>query len=269
MIRASLQDQIYLTTVFCERGSGSVRFEDPIEDVTFGEKPILVIDSAVHSGSTMKKVCSHFWTLGVKEIISYSLMLKRSSEVIPTYFGVLVAEKDRVFFQLDLMPNNRLCERPPFGVLRELKKDDIGMKIGPVGTPFEEITPGVLLYDKETKNYRPYIYEHRGKICGFISFVKNKKELFIDAWATIEEYRGRGVGGALLRWSETWARSSKCDYVTLWAFQEAIDTYLNYGYEFIRQDEMILSENRKYKRMGKKILYNIIVRNNRLDFSSG
>jgi hypothetical protein len=32
----------------------------------------------------------------------------------------------------------------------------------------------------------------------------------------------RGVGGALLGWSETWARSSKCDYVALWRFRRPL-----------------------------------------------
>jgi GNAT superfamily N-acetyltransferase len=251
-----LKDKIYMTTVYCERGSGEVRFEDSIADVQFGDETIFLIDSAVHSGATMKKVSDHFWSLGVKEILSYTLMLKRSSEVIPTYFSVLVAEKDRVFFQLDEMPNNRLCERAPFGTLREVTKHDVNLVIEEIGPPFEGATMGGLLYDQQTKNYHPYIYLHRNKVCGFVSFSKKRKTLFIDAWATIKEYRGKGIGGALLRWAETWGRSSKCDAVELWAFQDAIPTYLKYHYQFIGEQEMILSATQSYRLMGKKILYN-------------
>src|SRR5262249_5211272 len=153
------QNQVVATTVYYDRNSQEVRFDDPIDDVIFDDDPILLIDSAVHSGSTMLRISQHLWGIGVKNIVSYTLMLKRSSSMIPTYFGVLVAEKDRVYFQLEAMPNNRLCEQPPFGVLREVMKDDIGRQFGEIGVPFEDITIGALLYDKQTKHYHPYIYE--------------------------------------------------------------------------------------------------------------
>jgi GNAT superfamily N-acetyltransferase len=113
------------------------------------------------------------------------------------------------------------------------------------------------LYGKRTQNQHPYLYEHAGKIAGFVSFAKKSNVLFIDSWGTTLEFRGKGIGGAMLRWAETWARSNRCEGIELWAFEGAIPIYKKYGYEFIRGEELNLSEAHRFKLMGKRILYHI------------
>lgn len=90
-----------------------------------------------------------------------------------------------------------------------------------------------------------------------MSFFKDKRTLFIDAWATVEKHRGKGIGPVLLRWSETWARSNKCNVIQLWAFEPAVSVYRKYGYLVIHDRQMILSPTQRYTLMGKKLLYNI------------
>lgn len=256
LLSEELQKKVSVTTVYVDRKTNRVRYANTIRDVRFGNGTVLLIDSAVHSGQSMSRVVWSLWKAGAKNVLSYTLMLKRSSKFIPTYFGVLVDDRDRVYFQLQEMPNNRLCERPPFGVLKEVEQSDYRKKIIKVGLPFEDLTIGDLLYDKNTRDYHPYIYELNGKIAGFINFGKNDNVLFIDAWATAKKFQGKGIGGALLRWAETWARSNNCDAIKLWAFKKAIKTYVYLGYEFIGDTRMNLGPEHKYRLMGKKILYN-------------
>jgi GNAT superfamily N-acetyltransferase len=248
---------VELTTVYVDRKTQEVKFENSIADVKFDSSPVLLIDSAVHSGQSMSQVIWKLWGLGAQNVLTYTLMLKRSSKVIPTYFGILVDDTDRVYFQLDVMPNNRLCEQPPFGILKEVSDEDLSKTIGDVGLPFEGITIGTMLYDKKTKNYYPYIYEYAGNIAGFVSFVKKQHSLFIDMWATVKTFRGQGIGGALLRWAETWARSNKCESIELWAFKDSIKIYQHYEYEIVPGQEMALSDTETFKLMRKKILYHM------------
>jgi GNAT superfamily N-acetyltransferase len=257
LISNDLKNKVELTTVYRDRKSEQIKFLDSVDDVTFDAQPVLLIDSAVHSGETMLKISKHLWTLGAQNIISYTLMLKRTSIFVPTYFGVLVADKDRVYFQLDEMPNNRLCESPPFGVLRELTENDIALTLPSIGPPFDHLNVGDLLYDKATKKYHPYVFELPEGIAGLVTFFKDKHALFIDAWATAERHRRKGIGPVLLRWSETWARSNKCNVIQLWAFEPAISVYKKYGYSEIPGRQMMLSPTQKYTLMGKTLLYNI------------
>lgn len=244
------------TTVFVDRKSAKVKYEDKIGTLKFGMSPILLLDSAVHSGQSMSQVVWDLWKRGAKNVLTYTLMLKRSSKFIPTYFGVLVEDQDRMYFQLSTLPNNRLCEKPPFGILKEVEQSDFKKKVIKVGEPFADITIGDLLYDKYTKDYHPYIYEYSGQVAGFVAFDKRDEVLFIDAWATAQKFQGKGIGGALLRWAETWGRSNKCSSVELWAYHKAIETYQYLGYTFLGDARMKLGDDQKYRLMGKRLLHN-------------
>jgi hypoxanthine-guanine phosphoribosyltransferase len=97
---------------------------------------VLIIDGAIHSGSSMRHLADELGRRGAASIWSYSLVLKRTSEFIPSFFGLLIGEHDRVFFQLDELPNNRLFTQKatqpgksvPIGILRLLREDDVDRK---------------------------------------------------------------------------------------------------------------------------------------------
>lgn len=239
------------------RETAQLDFKAPIDELKFGEQPVLVIDSAVHSGKSMLAVIQRLQKAGAQNIISYTLVLKRAAAIIPNYFGVLIDDKDRAYFELETLPNNRLIEAIPFGVLRELKESDVLSKIGAVSAPFQNITTGDLLYDVETNHLRAYVFEYNGEIAGFVSFRNQKEDLFIDSWATADKYAARGIGNATFRWAETWARSTRCSQISLWAFERAIPIYEKYGYEFVDDKWRELGEGQRYRIMRKKILYNL------------
>jgi len=113
-----------------------------------GSGPILIIDAAIHSGSSMRHVVDELFKNGAKNVLSYSLVVKKTSEFIPNYFGMLIEEHDRVFFQLDKFPNNRLRNKIPFGSLRTLREDDI-----------HRIPNGI-----RTQHSNVYVYEVSGQI---------------------------------------------------------------------------------------------------------
>jgi GNAT superfamily N-acetyltransferase len=255
LLPSELRKKVKATTVYVDRKTNRVRYANAPGD-RLGNRGVLLIDSAVHSGQSMSRVVWSLWQHGASSVLTYTLMLKRSSKFIPTYFGILVEDKDRVYFQLDEMPNNRLCETPPFGVLKEVEPADFKKKLLKVGPPFEDLTIGDLLYEKRTRNYHPYLYELNGQVAGFINFGKKKNVLFVDAWATAKRFQGKGIGGALLRWAETWGRSNRCDAIELWAFKPAIKTYKHLGFEFLGNNIMKLGTGQSYSLMGKKLLYN-------------
>ena len=257
LLPPEFKPKVKFVSVRYNRATTLLDVAPPVAELTFTDEPILVIDSAVHSGKTMLAMVKQLQAAKVKNIITYTLVLKRGAVMIPNYFGVIIDDKDRTLFELDPLPNNRLIENVPFGVLRELKSSDAVASIGTVGAPFETLTTGDLLYDIETTFLRAYVFEYDGEIAGFVSFRNQSDGLFIDAWATADKYKRLGIGNATFRWAETWARSTKCSQVSLWAYEGAIPKYLKYGYEFVEDEWRDLGPGQRYKIMRKKILYNL------------
>jgi hypothetical protein len=242
----------------CNRTTKKIRFRDSIEGINFNNA-ILVLDSAVHSGKSMLLVLERLTALGAKNVLSYTLVLKRGSCFIPNYFGVVIDDTDRAFFQLDAIPNNRLIERKPsFGYLRALQANDVHRKNIRTGVKsIDGMTFGDMLYEKTVRPTNVYLYMHRDEICGYVSFEKVDQKLFIDVVASGLKFRGKGVGAALSRWAETWGRSCHCALIELWAIKNRIDHYRDFGFETVPgADELTLSTTEKYQLMRKPILYN-------------
>ena len=227
---------------------------------------VLLVDSAVHSGSSMRHVTEQLIKDGAKCVLSYTLVLKRTSEFIPSFFGLLIDEHDRAFFQLEAIPNNRLHSKRafsmgrPLGQLRLLRADDVDRKPNhlDVGVPsIDKVTFADLYYGAQTASMKVYVYEIGNEICAFIAFKNRNGTLFVDTVATDKKLHGAGIGGLLMRWAESVARSTKCTSVELWAIEERMSFYKVFGYEPVSNEVMNLGEGEKYAKMIRRILYNV------------
>lgn len=223
---------------------------------------VLVLDSSVHSGFTMAAVVKELHRHGVPHILSYALVIKRGACFIPNYFGLVIDDHDRALFKLEKFANNRLCKKNPFGTLRKLEQADVHLKPDHIESgvdSIDKITWGDLWYEKTAKSSHVYVYELNGKIEAFVSFkVQQQNTLFIDAVATSSHLIGAGIGGVLLRWAETWARSSNCNEVTLWSIdkKDRIDLYSHFGFE-LTGETLDLGNGEQYKHMRRVLLYNL------------
>lgn len=240
-----------LVRISANRETGRIRFLDSIVKT---RAPSLLLDSAVHSGNSMLRAANALTIKGISDLITYTLVLKRGSVIIPNFFGILVEETDRCIFQLPEIPNNRLCETRPFGVLRTLTPDDTKRRFFKTGeSAIEETTFGSLLYEKE-RGSNVFVYERKNEICGVLSFTEQSRSLFIDLVATSRKYHGKGIGGALMRWAETWARSRRFEAVDLWAIQKRVSFYEKRKFKLI--DRTINLDGVKFSLMRRPLLYN-------------
>jgi GNAT superfamily N-acetyltransferase len=190
--------------------------------------------------------------------LSYSFVVKRTSSFIPNYFGILVGEHDRPYFQLDVIPNNVLREDPPFGILRRICSDDIQreprfLQTG-VGS-IDRTSLGDLWYADQTEGSLVYIYECSGSAAAFISFrVTDRSVLFIEMIAADQKFKGYGIGSMLMRWAGTFARSCCCTAVELRAHIDRISFYTQFGFEE-RGEKIDLGDGEVYSLMRKPIIY--------------
>ena len=256
-IRPDLASQVSLLVARYDRVNDAIEYSGGSDDIEWPATPVLLLDSAIHSGRSMLRLYRSLRDLGATDFISFGLVLKSGSVMVPTYFGMVIEDKDRAYFQLDDLPNNRLGHPPPVGLLREITDQDVDRLIEEVGPPFVGLTVGDMIYDIATKRSKVYIFEKDDKISGFINFRLNGATLFIDAWGTGTNYQGFKIGSATMRWAETWARSKKCEQIELWAFSTAIPIYEAHGYKAVEGEDRNLGGGQTYRVMRKKILYNV------------
>ncbi len=254
--------EIAMLTV--DRLSGEVIFRNDdslgmIERAVATGSPVVLLDSAVHSGRTMRRVAKLLFDKGVSEVVSYSLIIKQTSEFVPTFFGLMIGESDRAFFQLQMIPNHRLTIRKPVGILRALDQGDVDKGFVNTESPsVNQKTFGDLFYLAHTQHFRVYVYEVGSRIVGVLAFTMlANRSLFVDLIARDKEFKDARIGGMLLRWAETYARHNGCLAITLMSISEAIPAYKRYEFEAGVGNQIDVGGGEVNVPLSKRILYNI------------
>lgn len=261
-----------------DRQKSAVIFENDAAGQILG-KNVLVIDSSVHSGYTMRAIVDKVCALGAVGICSYTLVMKRGASFIPSYWGVSIGDYDRAYFLLKSLPNNhfhdggsafgQVRERPakithpnrdPYFHLRKLSKSDLERP---------SILSGLSSLDRTTWADRYYdMLNHEGRITylleaglaihGYVTIdFRNGSILSIEAVAVDKALHGRGYGAALIRWAETLARQSQCRTITLWSIKDQMPTYKRLGYSIESEKRSIVLDGEEYAFMSKPVLYHL------------
>lgn len=219
----------------------------------------LVLDSSVHSGSSMLGAVHFLSDLGAQNSLAYSLVIKQSSGFIPHYFGLVVGDHDRALFLLDAIPNNRLAKPKSVlkGFLRKLTEDDVQRadKLDTGVASISKIGWGDLWYDARAHGYQVYVAEVNGVLAGFVKYkLEPTRRLMLDVIAVDRQTQGRGVGAALFRWAETTARSNSCLSIDLWGIENEVENYEKAGYKG-SGCWIDTGGGEKYQHMAKPLLY--------------
>ncbi len=248
------------STVLCpvdyDRPAEKVLFRDDNDRGRIPGAHVLLLDSSVHTGWTMKAVRDTLASLKPEAITSYTLVLKRNSIYVPNYFGFIIDDSDRALFLLDELPNNRMM---PVGSVRRLLESDAERPALVTDNPATPVTNWSLLsYWLNTDPTREvYVYELQERIVAYISFrTKPGKELLVDAICVDRSHPDKRCAGWLLRWSETCARWADCRSVALPCLSGDVAACEGFGYHQVKG--MVLSVGtQKYQVARKPILYNL------------
>lgn len=248
-----------------DRTNGTMSEADSPTKMRRFPRRVLLIDGPIHSGASMKRVAELLRQQGASEIITYGLVVKRTTQFVPTFFGVMIGEHDRVYFQLKKIPNQHLQTKPPFGIIRLISQEDATAvrQTLKTGTSLDGVSLADLWYEHQTRGDYSYVFELNGQVAGFIHFFSDRQDrVFIDAIANSTRYRGQGIGGILMRWVENWARNNQCRAIELLAIEEQITFYRHFGFELLPNSQIVLSTTKKgkyetYHRMSRRLLYNI------------
>ncbi len=136
-----------------DKTSKTASLANPLDVAVIAKTPsVLVLDSSVHSGGSMLAVMRLLNSMGEAQLLSYTLVIKRSAKFVPHYFGVVVGDHDRVLFLLKVIPNNRLYARKdhPIGFFRRIEPEDAKRPQNCLDTgvaSLDKISWGDLYYD--------------------------------------------------------------------------------------------------------------------------
>jgi ribosomal protein S18 acetylase RimI-like enzyme len=176
----------------------------------------------------------------------------------------MVGDHDRVLFLLDILPNNRLFtgRRIPVGTVRRIESNDIHREQTALSTgvaSLDKISWGDLLYEATANGYEVFLVEDSQKIAGFIKLkIKEGNTLSIDVIANDETYKGKGIGGALMRFAENYGRANECRYLDLWSIEDQKEFYLKYGYQ-VKGEVLDAGDGERYIPMRRTLLYHFSV----------
>lgn len=226
-------------------------------------KRVILIDGAIHSGSTMELCHEHLCAAGATEVCSYSLVVKRGASFVPTFFGLIIQDADRAYFLLDEIPNNRLAagkNRTNYVHLSVLREKDIHREPVDVGVDsMDRVTWGDRYYDsQDSKDRNTYLLKHLDNAVGYVTLqVEGNQYLAIEEVGVDRNERGKDYGAILMRFADTMARHSGCKSIRLNAKADKIPFYQKYGYNIAPKPPIKLGADEVYQPMTRPILYHV------------
>jgi len=262
-LSVEVRDSLRIVPILYDKKSSTASFKNDLDKKVIAEAAlVLVLDSSIHSGGSMLMSMRLIQSNGAKNPIAYSLVIKQSARFIPHYFGLVVGDHDRTIFLLDSIPNNRLFagnEYQPVGIFRRIEDSDSNrqqqsLDIGV--TSLDKISWGDLYYEHRVNGYDVIVVEDGDQLAGYIKIkIKCGHTLFIDVIANDISYRGKGIGGALMRYAENMGRALKLNCIELWSIEKQISFYRD-KYQFDLLDETIdAGDNERYTLMRRPLLY--------------
>lgn len=252
--------------VLHEREAKTIQLDtdDPVRDIK-GQR-IMVIDSSVHTGQTMLEVVRKLLSYEPAAVTSYTLVLKRGSVFVPTYWGVTIGDHDRAYFLLDHLPNNRLeAKKVQDCHLRLISETDLELPSIECGVDsMDHASWADRLYDMRCSDQerRTYILEVGGARVGYLTYsirplLHGRMVLMVDEIAVEKDHQNLGHCGTMLRWAETMARQIGAEEIQLWAIEHAIPVYRKFGFKFVAGPEVLDLKTEKYTLMYKRVIYHL------------
>lgn len=223
---------------------------------------VLLLDGAVHSGRMMSACAEAVLNYNPVGLSSYTLVLKRGSTFIPTFWSLMIHETDRAYFLLKAIPNHRLDvgsnKQPPVHLSRLCKKTVSLPKVTTGVSSMDRVEWSERLFQMQATEYQTctYLLRHGSLVVGYLTLHKSGDDtLVIDELAADQKQQGKGYGGILLRFADTFARQGDCIFVRLNAIEDKVPMYQRFSYQLISDKEPLELGPERYFPMQKRLLH--------------
>jgi GNAT superfamily N-acetyltransferase len=229
---SSLQARVLAVDLDFDRNNDRIVFlhEQGEQPSFIKDQRVLILDGSVLSGKTLTSAINRLTAAGAADVSSYAVVVRRGAAVIPNHFSLLLGDHDKALFLRHECPTQRLSA---YGAYRQLTEEDLDRKPVRSGADFiDKLDWHDFWCELQVdKGRRTYVYEQGGEIRAVVSFIIQAPEfVFIDRLAVDSDFRGRGLGGHLVRWVENYGQHADCDELRLWASEPQVTWYEGRGF---------------------------------------
>jgi GNAT superfamily N-acetyltransferase len=255
-------DKISVLPIYINEKTGKIEFDGKSPSKDISGKNVLVFDSVIHSGSTMTQAISKIIDYGAKSVSTYALAIKRGTSFLPTMWGVMIDDVDRVFLLLNEIPNQRLHagqgKIKPIHI-EQLSGDHLEKPRLICGVKsLDRITWGDRYFDMEASEQGrlSYVLQSGNRILGYLTVHRASNHcMMLDEIAIEKRSKGKGFGGILIRFAHTLARQSHCLFVRLFAIETEVKFYERNNYHK-KDGKSISVDGEVYCFMERTIMHN-------------
>jgi hypoxanthine-guanine phosphoribosyltransferase/GNAT superfamily N-acetyltransferase len=226
--RLAPSENAQLTVHDIELGEKGKTIQDRNIDA-LANRSILVCDSIVNSGATLRNARQHFLARGAKEVRTLTAVLREGAEFIPNFSAMTVGKRDEVFFGLPHYPVPTYAK----GCVRALQESDRGVTIDTDAKYMDPHLEDYVYHASADPNYKAFVVEpvDSSTPVGIVAFrLEGNGHAFIDAWLVSKVHEGQGYGSALMRFFDNYTRGAGLQGIRMLAIQEEVPRYERMGY---------------------------------------
>jgi GNAT superfamily N-acetyltransferase len=191
-------------------------------------RDVLLCDCIVNSGASLSKVRRHLLGLGAKSVRTLSLVVRSDAGHIPNFYAITIDRHDDVFFGSDPFP----VRGSVVGTIRRADSSDQGRALQIEEAYVNASVDDFLLECAKDESAKTYLIESpEGTVVGLLHFLHGTDgTAYLDTVVVEERQRGKGYGGALLEFFDSYCRFHRVSRCTLFAPQKKLSMYQAIGY---------------------------------------
>jgi len=194
----------------------------------YRNKPVLICDSIVNTGNTLKNLKNEFLENGAKEVKTLTIFLRNTADFIPNFWVTHLQENEIVFFDMEKYPIHCYDK----GNIRKLNKGDCGKKLNCNKPYIRPIIDDYYAQQTIDPTYNGFIIENTEGLIGLLYLKKlSNKIIYLHTIVIDDNSRRKGFGGTLLEFLDDHCIINNIQKIILHTEEENVPFYEECGYQ--------------------------------------
>ena len=182
-------------------------------------RSVLICDSIVNTGKTLSQLRLRFQQLGVKEVRTLTIFLRRGATFIPNFWVSDINKDEVVFFGIDRYPINTYHK----GNIQKLESSHCGLEVNCGKQFIHSVIDDYYFRQCIDPTYCGYVLEDDDRTAGLLFFKHiGQHQIYLEALGVDSDVQGRGYGSTLIEFFDDYCSMSGILSVKLYAHGSAV-----------------------------------------------
>jgi GNAT superfamily N-acetyltransferase len=198
-------------------------------------RSVLICDSIVNTGKTLSRLKKRFQQLGVKEVRTLTIFLRRGATFVPNFWVSDINKDEVVFFGIDRYPINTYNK----GNVRKLGRSHCGLEMDCGKQFIHSVIDDYYFRQCVDPTYCGYVLEDGDSIVGLLFFKHiGQHQIYLEALGVSSTVQRSGYGSTLVKFFDDYCGMNGITNVKLHAHESAVDfwddtEFVRTGLEFV------------------------------------